>query len=91
MLQNKSRTTSDLCNFFSSSLSEYIPRYIPSYLAELVPMQKDKNSEKQIQFTVVATSERTLDVILKTPKVRNIVFPTIVFSVVLFLQTSLLG
>uniref|UniRef100_A0A674F5X0 Vitellogenin n=1 Tax=Salmo trutta TaxID=8032 RepID=A0A674F5X0_SALTR len=41
--------------------------YIPSYLAELVPMQKDKNSEKQIQFTVVATSERTLDVILKTP------------------------
>ncbi|XP_014024135.1 vitellogenin [Salmo salar] len=49
-------------------LSEYIPRYIPSYLAELVPMQKDKNSEKQIQFTVVATSERTLDVILKTPK-----------------------
>uniref|UniRef100_A0A674F5Q3 Vitellogenin n=1 Tax=Salmo trutta TaxID=8032 RepID=A0A674F5Q3_SALTR len=48
-------------------LSEYIPRYIPSYLAELVPMQKDKNSEKQIQFTVVATSERTLDVILKTP------------------------
>uniref|UniRef100_A0A674F5R8 Vitellogenin n=1 Tax=Salmo trutta TaxID=8032 RepID=A0A674F5R8_SALTR len=51
--KNKSRTTSDL--------------YIPSYLAELVPMQKDKNSEKQIQFTVVATSERTLDVILKTP------------------------
>uniref|UniRef100_A0A4W5M6G3 Uncharacterized protein n=1 Tax=Hucho hucho TaxID=62062 RepID=A0A4W5M6G3_9TELE len=42
--------------------------YIPSYLAGLVPMKKNKNSEKQIQFTVVATSERTLDVILKAPK-----------------------
>ena len=89
MLQKKSRTTSDLCNLFSSSVSEFIPGYIPYYLADLVPMQKDKNSEKQIQFTVVATSERTLDVILKTPKVRNIVFPTIAFSAVLFLQTSL--
>uniref|UniRef100_A0A4W5M2T2 Uncharacterized protein n=1 Tax=Hucho hucho TaxID=62062 RepID=A0A4W5M2T2_9TELE len=49
-------------------VSEYIPEYIPSYLAGLVPMKKNKNSEKQIQFTVVATSERTLDVILKAPK-----------------------
>uniref|UniRef100_A0A8K9UW97 Phosvitin n=1 Tax=Oncorhynchus mykiss TaxID=8022 RepID=A0A8K9UW97_ONCMY len=49
-------------------VSEFIPGYIPYYLADLVPMQKDKNNEKQIQFTVVATSERTLDVILKTPK-----------------------
>uniref|UniRef100_A0A4W5M780 Vitellogenin domain-containing protein n=1 Tax=Hucho hucho TaxID=62062 RepID=A0A4W5M780_9TELE len=45
-----------------------VPKYIPSYLAGLVPMKKNKNSEKQIQFTVVATSERTLDVILKAPK-----------------------
>ncbi|XP_064859254.1 vitellogenin-like isoform X3 [Oncorhynchus nerka] len=49
-------------------VSEFIPGYIPYYLADLVPIQKEKNSEKQIQFTVVATSERTLDVILKTPK-----------------------
>ncbi|KAL1006280.1 hypothetical protein UPYG_G00070200, partial [Umbra pygmaea] len=42
--------------------------YIPSYLANLVPIQRNKNIEKQIQLTVVATSERTLDVILKAPK-----------------------
>ncbi|XP_038855683.1 vitellogenin isoform X2 [Salvelinus namaycush] len=49
-------------------VSEYIPAYIPSYLAELVPMQKNKNSEKQIQLTMIATSKTTLDVILKAPK-----------------------
>ncbi|KAL1006283.1 hypothetical protein UPYG_G00070230 [Umbra pygmaea] len=56
------------CWGYMKMISEHIPDYITSYLASLVQIKRIKNSDKQIQLTVVATSESTLDVILKAPK-----------------------
>lgn len=55
---------SDIWKFFYR-LNEYIPS---SMLADLI-QGKDKNSAKQLSFTMVATSEKTLDLIWKTPTV----------------------
>jgi hypothetical protein len=55
---------------YSSSYSVY--KYIPaSILAGLVE-GKEINIEKQVSLIVVATSNKDLDVILKTPKVCQI-------------------
>ncbi|CAJ1060689.1 vitellogenin-1-like [Xyrichtys novacula] len=41
--------------------------YIPDYMPAGVIKEKDENSGNQLSFTVVATSEKTLDLIWKTP------------------------
>lgn len=58
---------SDIWNFFGRVWT-YIP---PSVRARLVKA-KDINSVNQVSLTVVATSAKTLDIIVKTPKVRKL-------------------
>uniref|UniRef100_A0A3Q2ZK41 Uncharacterized protein n=1 Tax=Hippocampus comes TaxID=109280 RepID=A0A3Q2ZK41_HIPCM len=41
--------------------------YIPAYVLESFIRSRDNNSVDQLSFTVAATSERTLDLIFKTP------------------------
>nr|AVA30492.1 vitellogenin Aa [Scatophagus argus] len=57
-------------NELPSALKRYAKKmydYIPaSMMADLI-QGKDENSVKQLSFTVVATSDRTLDLIWKTP------------------------
>lgn len=57
---------SDIWNFLDRVWT-YIP---PSVRARLIKA-KDINSANQVSLTVVATSAKTLDVIVKTPRVRN--------------------
>ncbi|KAM7011967.1 LOW QUALITY PROTEIN: vitellogenin 2 [Tautogolabrus adspersus] len=57
-------------NELPSALKHYAKKayeYIPDYLPAGVIKEKDENSAKQLSFTVVATSEKTLDLILKSP------------------------
>uniref|UniRef100_UPI0037E8BB2B vitellogenin-1-like n=1 Tax=Semicossyphus pulcher TaxID=241346 RepID=UPI0037E8BB2B len=48
---------------YAQKVYDYIPAYMPAGMIK----EKDENSAKQLSFTVVATSEKTLDVIWKTP------------------------
>lgn len=43
--------------------------YIPSSVLAGLIQGKDENSVNQLSFTVVATSDRTIDLIWKTPTV----------------------
>lgn len=43
--------------------------YVPAYMMTGWVKGKDENSAKQLSLTVVATSDRTLDLIWKTPTV----------------------
>lgn len=46
--------------------------YIPASMLTGMIQQKDKNSAKHLSIAAVATSDRTLDLIYKTPTVRVI-------------------
>ncbi|XP_041646657.1 vitellogenin-1-like [Cheilinus undulatus] len=48
---------------YAKKVYDYIPAYMPAGLIK----EKDENSKKQLSLTVVATSEKTLDFIWKTP------------------------
>ncbi|XP_060889620.1 vitellogenin-1-like [Labrus mixtus] len=57
-------------NELPSALKRYAEKVydnIPDYMPAGVIKEKDENSAKQISFIVVATSEKTLDLILKSP------------------------
>lgn len=52
---------------FSCSVYQYIPSSILAGLVE----GKEINSERQLSLIVVATSNKNLDVIMKSPKVES--------------------
>ncbi|XP_022593896.1 vitellogenin-like [Seriola dumerili] len=58
-------------NELPSALKHYAKKvydYIPASMLAGLIKEKDENSAKQLSFTVVATSDRTLDLIWKTPE-----------------------
>ncbi|XP_030584070.1 vitellogenin-like [Archocentrus centrarchus] len=48
--------------------AKIIYKRISAYMSTDLIQEKDKNSDKQLSFTVVATSDRILDLIWKTPR-----------------------
>ncbi|KAM7387895.1 hypothetical protein PAMP_024106 [Pampus punctatissimus] len=57
-------------NELPSALKHYAKRaidYIPASMLAGLIKERDENSAKQLSFTVVATSDKTLDLIWKTP------------------------
>ncbi|XP_040895473.1 vitellogenin-like [Toxotes jaculatrix] len=72
-------------NELPSALKRYAKRvydYIPAFMLAGLIQGKDKNSAQQLSFTVVATSDRTLDLIWKTPE-------HIVYKLALYLPIAL--
>ena len=56
--------------YCSSSYSAY--KYIPSSILAGLVEGKEINSERQLSLIVIATSDKDLDVIMKSPKVCQI-------------------
>lgn len=58
--------TSDICKFLCR-MYKYISAHMPAGLIQ----EKDRNSDKQLSLTVAVVSDKIIDLIWKTPRVRT--------------------